>query len=48
MAGLKKRLIETNDCTIDLSFGEVKETIRFVETHRHDIRTNLDRMKKRF
>jgi len=41
MAGLKKRLIETNDCTIDLSFGEVKETIRFVETHRHDIRTNL-------
>jgi len=41
MAHLKKRLLKTDDCTIDLSFGEVKETIRFVETHRKDIRTNL-------
>jgi predicted house-cleaning noncanonical NTP pyrophosphatase (MazG superfamily) len=47
MASLKTRLIETNDCAIDLAFGEFKETIRFVETHRNDIRTNLKYIPER-
>jgi len=41
MANLKQELIKTNNYTIDLNCGGFNESIRFVETHRNDIRTSI-------
>jgi hypothetical protein len=41
MADLKNALLNTNESEVPLHFGDVDTSIRFVETHYHDIKTIL-------
>jgi hypothetical protein len=42
MVGLKNALINNDDCEVPLHLGEIDTSIRFVETHYHDIKTILE------
>ena len=45
MTGLKNTLMNTGDLEVPLHLGELDTSIRFVERHRRDIKTILDKQK---
>ena len=45
MAKLKEAIINTEDCEIPISLGDEKTSIRFVETHYHDLKTIIESVK---
>jgi hypothetical protein len=45
MAELKEAIISAEDCEIPISLGEEKTSIRFVETHFHDLKAIIDTME---
>ena len=45
MAGLKNTLMNTGNLEVPLHLGELDTSIRFVERHRRDIKTILDKQK---
>jgi hypothetical protein len=49
MAELKDAIVSADDCEIPISLGDEKTSIRFVETHYHDlkeiIKTYMERQR---
>lgn len=44
MAMLKEAIVNADDCEIPISLGDQEASIRFVETHYHDLRAIIDGM----
>ena len=42
MADLKEKLVSVEDCDVPLKLGELETSIRFVETHYHDLKIILE------
>jgi len=45
MAELREEIISAEDCEIPISLGDEKTSIRFVETHYHDLKTIIEGVK---
>ena len=45
MAKLREEIISAEDCEIPISLGDEKTSIRFVETHYHDLKTIIEGVK---
>ncbi|MHB9068757.1 MAG: sacsin N-terminal ATP-binding-like domain-containing protein [Sedimentisphaerales bacterium] len=42
MADLKDKLVSADDCDVPLTLGDVETSIRFVETHYHDLKVIIE------
>jgi hypothetical protein len=42
MAELREEIVSAEDCEIPISLGDEKTSIRFVETHLHDLKVIMD------
>lgn len=42
MADLKEKLVSADDCDVPLTLGDVETSIRFVETHYHDLKVIIE------
>ena len=42
MADLRNKLVSTVDCDVPITLGDQETSIRFVETHHHDLKVIID------